>query len=476
MSISHAFRSFVVLAEMRTGSNLLEACLNSFEGLSCHGEVFNPHFIAYPKTEALFGFDKAARDADPLAMLHQFPKQPGLSGFRFFHDHDGRVFEPFMRDASCAKIVLTRNHLDSYVSLKIARETQQWRLGDVTQRRIAKVVFDPAEFAEHVSLLQDFQLRVQKLLQNTGQTAFYLAYEDILDLDVLNGLAQWLGGEGRIEALPRRLKRQNPEPLEDKLVNPEAVADGLARIDRFNLSRSPSFEPRHAPMNWAFRACNTVPLVYAPLPGGSDRAILKWMAEIDGSSHRDLRADFNPRTWRDWQRDNPRRMTFSVLQHPLRRAHDVFVDQVLLGKRVNVRDFIERSRGVELPRAEAELADWPQDAHRSAFLGYLAFVKANLNGQTSLKTRPIWASQARLIEAITGQCPLHRLVRDEDLARELPSLGQPLGVSFPDYDASRKPPPKLDLATIYDAQVEAACRAAYIRDYDMLGFADWSPA
>lgn len=474
MSNPHAFRSFVVLAEMRTGSNLLETCLNSFDGISCHGEVFNPHFLAYPKAEELFGFDKAARDADPIAVLESFSHQPELAGFRFFHDHDSRVFEPIMRDRSCAKIILTRNPLESYVSLQIARETQQWRLGDVTQRKTAKVVFDPAEFAEHVNLLQDFQLRVQKLLQSTGQTGFYLSYEDILDLNVLNGLVDWLGLESRIDALPRRLKRQNPEPLEDKLVNPEAVADGLARIDRFNLTRTPSFEPRHASMVWAFQACRNVPLVYAPLPGSPERAIFKWMAAIDGSGQRDLRSDFTPQTWRAWLHDNPKRMTFSVLRHPLQRAHDVFVEQVLLGKRVNVRDFIERSCGLELPREEAELNNWPLTAHRSAFLGYLDFVKANLNGQTSLQIRAIWASQARLIEAITSQCPLHRLLREEDLVRDLPALGQGLGLAFPDYDPSRKPRAKLELATIYDTDLERACRKAYIRDYELLGFADWS--
>ena len=43
--MSGSFTSFVVLAEMRTGSNFLEANLNALEGVTCHGEAFNPHFI-----------------------------------------------------------------------------------------------------------------------------------------------------------------------------------------------------------------------------------------------------------------------------------------------------------------------------------------------------------------------------------------------------------------------------------------------
>jgi len=472
MPIAQQFRYFVVLAEMRTGSNLLESCLNEFEGLACHGEVYNPHFIGYPKTETLFGFDASMRDCDPHAVLSCFAQQPMLSGFRYFHDHDPRVLDSFMRDRDCAKIILTRNPLESYVSLKIAQSTQQWRLGDVSQRKAAKVVFDPAEFEGHVNTLQDFQCKVQHLLQTTGQSAFYISYEDIKNLDVLNGLAQWLGLEEKIETLPRKLKRQNPETLEEKLVNPDAVTDGIARLDRFNLNRSPSFEPPHPPILWAYRACRTQPLVYAPLPGCSERAILRWMEQVDGAGAEGVLSDFTRKTWRDWQRANPRRMAFTVLRHPLKRAHDVFVDQVLLGNRVNVRAFIERVRGLELPQEKGELAQFGTQQHRSGFLGFLQFVQANLNGQTAVQTRAIWASQSRLIEGIVSQCPLHRLIREEHLNDELPALGAALGCTLPAFTSARPHAP-LELSAIYDGSVEAAGRAAYGRDYEMLGFQDY---
>ena len=49
------FDYFVVFAEMRTGSNFLEANINAFDGLSCLGEAFNPHFIGYPDNEKILG-------------------------------------------------------------------------------------------------------------------------------------------------------------------------------------------------------------------------------------------------------------------------------------------------------------------------------------------------------------------------------------------------------------------------------------
>ncbi len=474
MSDLSRFRYFVVLAEMRTGSNLLEACLNEIPGLRCEGEAFNPVFVSHPKTDSLFGFDRATRDRDPLALLSAFERQDSLSGFRYFHDHDPRVVDAFLGDRDCAKIILTRNPLESYVSLKIARATQQWRLGDVKNRRMEKVVFDPVEFETHLRDLQAFQIKVQNRLQVTGQTAFYVDYEDIQSLDVINGLAEWLGVAARLEAMPKKLKRQNPEALEDKVVNPEAIAAGIARLDRFHLSRSPNFEPRQPGLLWAFRACQTAPLVYAPLPGCSERPVLSWMGAVDGGAEpSELLSGFTAQSWRDWQRSHARRVAFTVLRHPLARAHEIFVGQVALGSRENVRRFIERVHGLSVPTERAALRALDAQTHRQLFLGFLQFVKANLNGQTALPTRPVWASQSRLIEAITTQCPLHHLLREGTLAEDLPRLGRDLGRDLPAFVPTPRSGP-LDLARIYDAGVEAACRAAYGIDYERLGFGDWS--
>ena len=119
------FDSFVIFAEMRTGSNLLEAALNGIEGITCHGEAFNPHLIGFPDRETVLGVTLADRCADPMPLLARIKAAPGLNGFRYFHDHDPRVLAPVLADPRCAKIILTRNPLHSYVSLKIARATGQ---------------------------------------------------------------------------------------------------------------------------------------------------------------------------------------------------------------------------------------------------------------------------------------------------------------------------------------------------------------
>ncbi|MBC7142836.1 MAG: nodulation protein NodH, partial [Rhodobacteraceae bacterium] len=49
--MTRPFDYFVIFAEMRTGSNLLEATLGQVEGLTCHGEVFNPDHMGGPNVD-----------------------------------------------------------------------------------------------------------------------------------------------------------------------------------------------------------------------------------------------------------------------------------------------------------------------------------------------------------------------------------------------------------------------------------------
>jgi hypothetical protein len=464
------FDLFVMLAEMRTGSNILEANINEFPSLRCEGEVFNPAFIAHQGGAELFGITLQDRALNPISLLDALRTRPVLSGFRFFHDHDPRILPTILEDPRCAKIILTRNPVDSYVSLKIAQETQQWKLGDVKTRRTARVTFDPIEFENHALALQGFQLHVVNTLQRNAQTAFYINYDDVNDVDVLNGLARWLGVREHIEAPSARLKRQNPEPLSEKLMNFDAVADGLARLDRFDLTRTPGFEPRRAGQMSRHLACPNLPLVHAPLLIGADEDVTAWLRQVaDGQ---ELLRDFTPASWREWQARNPRRVAFGILHHPLERAHHVFRTQVVHGPQENVRRWIARTEGIEfVPGALPD--EFGRAEHHAAFAAYLRFVIANLNGQTGMVQSALWASQSNLLEAITRHCPLNHLVHKAELGALVPLMAQALGVELPEFS----PAPKVNrlmLSQIHDDDIAALGRAAYGVDYLRFGFDDWA--
>lgn len=462
------FASFVILAEMRTGSNLLQSYLNEAPGVTCHGELFNPTFIDKPGRTEFLGVDFAQRVADPFVLLRAVRAGGGLVGFRLFSDHDTRIRDHVLADPDCAKIVLTRNPLEMFVSHKLAAATDQWMLFNVARRRAAKVRFDGAEFAAYVERLQRQQMLIQNRLQTSGQTAFHIHYDDLNRLEVVNGLLAWLGVPG-LRELPRHMKKQNPEPLESLLENPEDLAPALARLDRFDLGRTPNFEPRRGPMLHAAMAAPRAPVLFLPLRGGPEGELAGWLAALDGADESAVQRDFDPGRLRGWRQAHPHRRSFTVLRHPLLRAHLAFCRKVLTGEFEAVREHMGRLFGVALKGDATRL---PAAEHRAAFLAYLRFCKACLSGQTGLQPWPIWASQAALLQGMAESALPDLILREERLAQGLRFLCDELGLPCPPVPATLGAPAPVPLAAILDDEIAAACRAAYGRDFEQFGFAD----
>lgn len=460
------FDSFVLFAEMRTGSNFLEANLNALAGVTCHGEVFNPHFIGKKDVFELFEVNIREREADPWLMLRRMREQTrGMAGFRYFHDHDPRVFDAVMDDPRCAKIVLTRNPAESYISLKIAMATGQWKLTGPKGIKTAQARFDGPEFERHLEAVQAQQIRIMNRLQVTGQAAFWVDYEDIQNVEVINGLARWLGVDARLEATDQTLKKQNPEDAEDKVQNFAAMEAALARMDRFNLSRTPNFEPRRPPGIPGFVAARGAALLYMPLKGGPVARVTDWLAGLGG-----LERDFTQKTLRQWKRAHPRHRSFTVVRHPLARAHAVFCDHVLGGPQSDFRAMLVRQHGIALPEAGQNFANPAQ--HRDAFLAFLRFVKKNLGGQTSHKVDALWASQSAVVQGFAQFQPPDAVLREDRLSEGLAWLCNEVGAKPPALPAGETEG-QVPLSAICDAEVEAAGRDAYLRDYIAFGYGDW---
>lgn len=452
-----------MFAEMRTGSNLLEANLNALPGLICHGELFNPHFIGKKDQTEFLGMDMAARDADPLAFWAKVRGQtPGLAGFRYFHDHDTRMFAPLADDPRCAKIVLTRNPLDSYVSLKIAQATGQWKLTNAKKLKTARIRFDGAEFTRHLGALQHFQIALLHRLQTSGQTAFYIDYDDLQDLEVLNGLAAFLGCDGRLEALDGKLKKQNPDDLADKVENPAEMDHALAALDRFNLSRTPGFEPRRAAGIPSFVAAG--PVLHMPIRSGPEAQVNDWLTAIGP-----VEGDFNQKSLRQWKRAHPGHRSFTVVRHPLARAHAAFC-RLLDTPAPELRAAVQRLQGVQIPRAGQGYAG--PDPFRDGFLAFLRFLKPHLAGQTGLRIDAHCASQSAILQGFAQFQGPDAVLREDRLSEGLAWIAGDCGISAPPL------PPADDLAfvplaAIHARDLEEAARDAYGRDYHAFGFSDW---
>ncbi|RMH43679.1 MAG: nodulation protein NodH [Alphaproteobacteria bacterium] len=475
--MARPFDYFVILADMRTGSNLLEESLNQLADVHSYGEVFNPAFIGHPKTESLFGIDLSARETSPLALLGRIREETeGLPGFRLFGDHDPRVLDFVLNDPRCGKIVLGRNPLEAYVSLRIAAETGQWRLGDARNKRAASVRFDAAAFHAELDRRVTFRQHVQRRLQVTGQAAFWIDYEDLSEIDVLNGVARFLGSSDTIRAHPRTVKKQNPESLREKVANPEDMERAIARLDPFGLDRTPSFEPAGGARVPSFRAGHRVPILHMPLFGGPVEAVDAWLAALDGTTPEDLVTGFTQKTLRQWKKGHPGFRAVSVLRHPLRRAYHVFC-HALVPRRphfAEVRRLLIRRYGVPLPE-KGPGPGYDAAAHREAFKAFLRFLKMNLSGQTSIRVDRLWGSQTGALSAFAAVGVPDLVIREDEAPEELPRLAARLGLDTMAFTPAAEDTP-FPLAEIWEPELESLAEAAYRRDYVTFGFGRWAGA
>lgn len=472
--MSSKFDYFVLFAEMRTGSNFVEANLNNFDGISCHGEAFNPSFIGYPSRSEILGLTQDMRDEDPQRLLTTIKDySEGLGGFRYFHDHDPRVIDEILDDPRCAKIILTRNPADSYVSWKIAQATGQWKLTDGKNRRDGLAVFDPDEFVAHLGALQDFQVKILNALQRTGQTAFYIGYEDMQDVDVINGVAKFLGVDEKIDRIATNLKKQNPEPIEDKVQNFDKMSDALAQLDQFNLSRTPNFEPRRGANVPDFIAAQGAPLLFMPIKGGPSDHVRKWLGNL-GDERRGLIGQFSQKSLRQWKRGHRGHRSFTVVRHPLERAHDVFCRHILAddGLFPKIRKTLRKRYKLPLPDTPYDLA-YDIGEHHDAFVGFLKWLQKNLAEQTSVRIDQHWASQSHIVQGFGNFALPDVIIREQDMNEELLWLCSKVGVESSKLPERETPAGKYSLADIYDQELEKTAQATYSRDYMVFGFDKW---
>ncbi|MCV6587144.1 MAG: sulfotransferase [Marinibacterium sp.] len=412
--MSRRFDSICILGTMRSGSNLLERQLASLPDVQGMGELFNPAFIGAPAQGSVLGMDRAARDAAPLALLDRVRAAPGLPVFRYFQGHDPRVLDGIIRDPRCAKLVLTRAPLDSFLSLGIARATGQWILTDSADRKAHKIRFDADAYHDYLGARAAFYDRIEHALQTAGQAAFRIGYTDLQDTDCQDGLLRWLGIGGQIRR-STGLQRQNPGAAADKVTNPDALAEVVGIEAGF---------ARAGPAVRRWPVLDHARLLILPLADRAHDAL----AQAAGPARRGL----SQSQLRDWWRAHPDHRGIAVLRHPVWRAYDAF------------------------------RADGGQAGDRAAFLAAIEHARqarCYLGAKTLL---PAWRAQGALLADMAPVASPDHILREEQLPRDLPGL-------LPEIPPYQAPDPPPDLWAIYDDRVERAVRATYRRDYDRFG-------
>lgn len=471
--MKRSFKSFVVFADMRTGSNLLEANLNALDGVQCIGEVFNATFVGYPNRRSLHDISMAERDADPHRLLKILTRHTkDLVGFRYFHDHDPRILDTLLEDEDCAKIVLSRSPIESYVSLKIAQQTGQWKLTHIAKRKSVKILFDPSEYKSFADELSAYYAHIRRALQVTGQAGFFIDYRDLTEIDVINGLAKFLGVPSRLEKTDQKLKVQNPEPLAAKVANPQVMHQALAADHEDILSRLPDHEPPRQAAVPTYITAASAPLLFLPIQGGPTGVIRQWMADLDGTGPAALHQGMSQKQLRQWKRSQGEHRSFTVLRHPALRAYHVFCKYILPEDvpqaYARARRVLQGSHGVEFPQNPTDIL-----LKRAAFKKFLDFLHANLSGQTNIRVDGAWCTQAQTLQGFGTLVPPDFVFREANLTRDLAFLADCVGDG-----RSCRPIPEIwkagdDFDEIYDEEIETKVATAYRRDYVLFGFRAW---
>jgi hypothetical protein len=187
-----------------------------------------------------------------------------------------RVLDHCLADPRCAKVVLARNPVDSYVSLKIARKTGQWWLGDVRTARSATARFDAEEF--------DATSPSPGLLRPRPPRAPDVGADGVPHPLRRSGRS---GGARRPRPLAgrRRGRRRaarsgaRPEPRTARGQGRELheMEAALGRADAFDLFRVPDLEPRRGPNVPAWLGSAALGLLFMPLAGGPTDRVAAWM-------------------------------------------------------------------------------------------------------------------------------------------------------------------------------------------------------
>ncbi|MGB1212279.1 MAG: sulfotransferase family 2 domain-containing protein [Pikeienuella sp.] len=461
---------FAIFGAMRTGSNLLEYTLDSYRGLTGVGELFNDAFVGKPNGDPYLGVSLAERNRDPLGFLADvIEAEKGVPGFRIFPGHDAQAMDHAARDPACAKIILRRSPVDSFISLQIAKKTGQWMLKKEENRRLVKVHFDIAAFEDYRDELAAHYAALRRKMHLAGQVPFEISYEDLRDVDVINGLARFIGAKEQLKAAPQKIQRQNPPAWEDKVSNADELRSyiGVAPAKTVFDTAPPRFVATEKLV-----ASRGFSLIYAPVPGAGAEAIRSFIREAEtqaGVSGKPLANGLNEAHIARRRRRGG--FAFSFIRHPALRALDVFQRRFVAtgeGTFPSILEVLIQRYGA--PDAAKMFED--RAAFGVGFDAFIAFIADNLAGRTSVREDPSWASQVALLAAFAREAPVDFTGRCERAVEDITYVLSRLGVDDPHGALARKTADELTVTAgeVITPARERRLLEIYAEDYARLGY------
>ena len=481
------FTSFAMFGSMRSGSNLLETYLNQYEGLVCHGELFHRFFIGKQGCQEYLSIDREKRDKNPQLLLDAIrdatPEK--IAGYRIFQTHNPDVIETALNDPFCAKIILSRDPVESYVSLQIALKTNQWLISDPAHRKAEQITFDIEDFEIYMKERNAFYGHISAALSLSEQPFFEIDYEMLGGVDAINRLAAFIGDRNGKTSLKQPIKRQNPGALSDKILNFKETRDAPGMAEMLEQT-PPSLKPIRETGTDLSRVylSHTHPLAFGPMPAVPDSGIRRWLAFHDSGVTEN---GYTAHGYTEWRKSHGEPVFFSLVRHPVVRAYNAFMQKIFAttsGAYIGIRQELEDQYGLMLPAGEIKpdqpprdlvSAGYGADEHRISFKLFLVFVAANLANETKIRQDGKWQHQSEIIRRYQVLFPEVLVFKFEDLSTDLTYLENRLGFKpFIGWKNELDTAYSFALSEIYDQEIEALTQAAYAPDYDEFKYKDLS--
>lgn len=271
--MSREYRRFVITGDARTGSNMLAQALNTNPAIRCFREIFNywqehvDYFVeGYDPNVAE---DLALRQTDPVRFLqerifNEHPPHIESVGFKYLYGHFWG-FDALTEHLSADRELLVvhlkrRNLLRSFVSVRLAEETNRWIedwgiqparrslpirgvvalahpaqtyrkiLRKLTspppEERKPELVLPPDECARFFARTRHEIERVDAMFETHSVLAIH--YEDMVaDREVVFADIQRFVGVAPV-SLTVTLRKQNPEPLRRLVKNYDELKAAFA--------------------------------------------------------------------------------------------------------------------------------------------------------------------------------------------------------------------------------------------------------
>ena len=227
---------FVILATPRTGSNWLCTLLDSHPEILCHHELFNPEGVHLALSQRGKGWelgDRHMQQEAPLDLLREAWGQTlgfRVVGFKLNLGQAPLVLKAVLTDPAVSKIlVYRRNRIRTFVSERIAETTGHWESYSDSRwdDRPKSVHVTLEELRVHAARNRDFYRRIRGRLEESGQQALELAYEDLGIGQSHRRLLRYLGVDPGV-TLRASTRRMNGSPLEMIISNYAELRDALA--------------------------------------------------------------------------------------------------------------------------------------------------------------------------------------------------------------------------------------------------------